>query len=58
MYSNFGRSEMPAFRTKASDKFQDDVNNATSFVNRSSMTYYMRVVSKDQIQNLQCTSCS
>ena len=41
MHTNFGRFKMLGFRTMAGDELIDDVNNATSSFNRSSMTFCM-----------------
>ena len=50
MDTNFGRFKMLALRTMAGDEVKDDVNNATSFFKRSSMTFCMCVCLYDHNQ--------
>ena len=50
MNTNFGTSKMLALRTMAGDEFKDDVNNATSYFKRSSMTFCMCVCLYDRNQ--------
>ena len=51
MDTNFGRFKMLALRTMAGDELKDDVNNAKSFLKRSSMTFYTCVGLLDRNQH-------
>ena len=50
MNTNFRRFKMLALRTMAGDELKDDVNNATSSFERSSMTICMCVGLYDRNQ--------
>ena len=51
MYTHFGRFIKLALRTVAGDELKDDVNNATSFLKWSSMTFCRLVGLYDQNQH-------
>ena len=50
MNTNFGRFKMLELRTLAGDELKDYVNNATSSLKRSSMTFCMCVCLYDRNQ--------
>ena len=58
MDTNFGRFRMLALRTMADEELKDDVNNATSFFKRRSMTFCMCVglydLNQHCIERLDC----
>ena len=50
MDTNFGRFRMLALRAMAGDEVKDDVNNATSYLKRNSMTFCISVCLYDHNQ--------